>query len=88
MIFPGWWSGAGQRRAEATLADTRKYAETQDPMMMAVRLALIAGTAHGALAWGMGVCRVVGAAPSTVHETDELLGIVVRTPLASHPMGY
>ena len=35
------------------------------PVMMAVRLALVVGTAHGAMD---GVCRVVGA--SAVHETE------------------
>ena len=38
------------------------------PVMMAVRLALVLGTAHGAMGAMDGVCPVVGA--SAVHETE------------------
>ena len=38
------------------------------PVMMAVRLALVVGTAHGAMGAMDGVCPVVGA--SVVHETE------------------
>ena len=37
-------------------------------MMMAVHLALVVGTAHGAMGAMDGVCPVVGA--SAVHETE------------------
>ena len=38
------------------------------PVMMAVCLALVVGTAHGAMGAMDGVCPVVGA--SVVHETE------------------